>query len=207
MLLVLLLLLAVASMSAAELTGAVYDPSGARVPKAGDGSFRFDTLAPGPCDLEVRAPGFVLYQRRGINIAEGRRTVVNVALRLGEITETLHISAAGQPRTAPPATPRRISVGGHVTPVKLLQQTRPVYPEAARTEGREGDVVLRAVIGIDGAVLNVRPVLPETTDADFVAAAEAAVKQWRYEPGRLNGQPVEIVTTVEASFRLNGGGA
>jgi len=97
-------------------------------------------------------------------------------------------------------------VGGHVTPVKLLQQTRrPVYPEAARAEGREGNVALRAVIGIDGAALNVQQVIAGTADTGF-AAAEAAVKQWRYELGRLNAQPVEIVTTLEVSFRLTAGG-
>ncbi|MBM3793571.1 MAG: carboxypeptidase regulatory-like domain-containing protein [Acidobacteria bacterium] len=112
MLLLLLFLLA-DSMFAAELTGGVYGPSGAVISGAtvipntrpadrsfiarsmGDGSFRFDTLAAGTYDLEVRVPGFALYQRRGRNIAEGRRTVM----------ETLHISAAGQPRTARP--PRR----------------------------------------------------------------------------------------------------
>ncbi|MCC6540317.1 MAG: TonB family protein [Bryobacterales bacterium] len=220
----LFLLAASFAAQAAELTGAVYDPSGARVPKASvilrtrpatqdittqageDGSFRFATLAAGTYDLEVRVPGFVLYQRRGLNLADNRRTVVNSALRLGEVTETLHVSAAGQPRAAAPAAPRRIRVGGHVTPVRLLQQTRPIYPEAARAEGREGDVALRAVIGLDGAVLTVRPVSDGTADADFVAAAEAAVRQWRYEPGQLNGQPVEIITTVDVSFRLTGGG-
>ena len=82
----------------------------------------------------------------------------------------------------------------------MIHHVKPIYPDAARNEGREGNVMLKAVIGVGGSIINVA-VMPGA-DADLATAAEQAVRQWRYEPTLLNGQPVETVTTVEVNFRL-----
>ena len=78
---------------------------------------------------------------------------------------------------------------------------RPSYPLDCKAEGVEGTVVLRAVIGTDGSVLNLQQV-NELVDKRLVAAATEAVKQWRYQPTFLNGQPVEVITEVQVNFVL-----
>jgi TonB family protein len=211
------LLAGVAALQCAEVSGRVYDPSNATVPKAQvvlrdqatsvefktasgpAGEYRVEGLPAGTYELEVLMPGFVRYQRRGIRLAQSSSTTVSAILRLGEVQETVEVKVAGQAR-AQQRPPQRVLVGGHVRPVRLLKQVRAEYPEAARAEGREGNVLVRAVIGVDGTIANA-VVLPGS-DADFSTAAEAAVRQWVYEPTLLNGKPVETVTTVEINFRL-----
>ena len=62
-------------------------------------------------------------------------------------------------------------------------------------------MVLRAVIGKDGAIVNLERV-NKLVDARLADAAMEAVKQWRYTPTLLNGQPVEVMTDVEVNFTL-----
>jgi len=150
--------------------------------------------------LEVLMPGFVRYQRRGIRLADNSSSAISAILKLGEVQESLQVNAPGQARPQQPRAPQRIQVGGNVRPVRLLKQAPAIYPETARSEGREGNVTLKAVIGKDGTIVSAT-VLPGA-DADLAAAAEQAVRQWVYEPTLLNGQPVETVTTVEINFRL-----
>lgn len=215
------LLLAAGPLRCAELSGVVFDPSSAVVPggavilrnvqkgfeaKASTGpagEFRFSAVEPGgPYVLEVAVPGFKRFQRGGIRLNDLHGTTVNPLLELGGVREQMMVRADGQARPSGSASgPVRIRVGGNVQPLRLITQARPRYPEAARNEGREGDVTLMAVVGVDGAVINAR-VLPGAADAELAAAAVEAVKQWRYEPTRLNGQPVETVTEVEVNFRL-----
>lgn len=212
-------LAAAAMAQSAELSGRVYDASNATVPNAnvivrnretatefkavsgGAGEYRLAGLPAGTYDFEVLMPGFARYQRRGIKLADASVASISTVLSLGEVQESLQVTAPGQARPQTPA-PQRILVGGSVRPVRLLRQVKAVYPESARAEGREGNVVLRAVIGVDGNIVNVN-VLPGA-DADLGAAAEQAVRQWQYEPTLLNGKPVETVTTVEMNFRLGG---
>jgi protein TonB len=75
----------------------------------------------------------------------------------------------------------------------------PAYPPIARAARVEGIVILEAVIGEDGAVRDVR-VLRSIPLLD--AAATEAVRQWRFTPTLLNGQPVPVVMTVTVAFRL-----
>jgi TonB family protein len=98
-----------------------------------------------------------------------------------------------------PATPPLIKVGANVASAKLIQKVDPIYPPHARTEGIEGDVVLRVTINDDGSVESVEPI--EGNPA-LAAAAQEAVRQWRYQPTLLNGQPVKVQTTVTVPFQL-----
>lgn len=210
-------LAAAAAVQSAEVSGRIYDASNATVPKAevvlrnretaaefravtGDaGEYRVDSLPSGNYDLDVLKPGFARYQRRGIRLAASSNATVSSVLRLGEVQELVDVLAPGQARPQQRA-PQRIRVGGEVRPVRMIHHVKPIYPDAARNEGREGNVMLKAVIGVDGSIINVA-VMPGA-DADLATAAEQAVRQWRYEPTLLNGQPVETVTTVEVNFRL-----
>ena len=88
-----------------------------------------------------------------------------------------------------------------VTEGKLLQRVAPIYPPIAKAQRLQGVVVLQAVIGKDGllhsiTVVSGPPLLQQ--------AAIDAVKQWKYQPYLLGGEPVEIKTQVNLQFALDG---
>jgi TonB family protein len=88
-------------------------------------------------------------------------------------------------------------LGGDAHPA-LVRQVPPVYPEAARQAGTSGIVRLGIVIGKEGRVRDIRVLNGAGRELD-VAAIEA-VKQWIYQPTLLNGEPVEVSTTVDVNF-------
>jgi protein TonB len=97
------------------------------------------------------------------------------------------------------AVPQRIKVSQGVTQGLLVRQVKPQYPAMARETRVEGDVVLAAVIGKDGTVSDLKVV---SGPAILVSSAMQAVRQWRYKPYLLNGQPVEVETQIKLQFRL-----
>jgi len=106
--------------------------------------------------------------------------------------------AVGPPLGGSPEGP--LVIGGDVRPPALLERIDPDYPEAARKARLEGVVILRAVIGTDGRVEDIRLVksaLPLLDDS-----AIRAVRRWRYRPATLNGRAVRVFLTVTAEFRL-----
>ena len=102
---------------------------------------------------------------------------------------------------SPPPPPERplIRVGGNIRPPQKVADVAPTYPPLARAAGVEGVVILEAVIAEDGSVRDVR-VLRSKPLLD--AAAMDAVRQWRFSPTLLNGEPVPVVMTVTVAFRL-----
>lgn len=95
--------------------------------------------------------------------------------------------------------PQRIRIGGNVQAAKLIRQPLPVYPQIAKTAHIEGTVVLHAIIAKDGSVQTVQYVSGPPL---LMRAAMDAVKQWVYEPTTLQGQPVEVDTTISVVFTL-----
>lgn len=93
--------------------------------------------------------------------------------------------------------------GGVGTP-RLLKESRvdPVYPEKALAEEIEGSVVLDLVIRKDGTVAEVTVLRCKPTGWGLEQAAVEAVRQWRYEPARFRGEPVEVQLTVYVEFKL-----
>jgi protein TonB len=81
-----------------------------------------------------------------------------------------------------------------------LTKVNPVYPPEAKANGVSGTVVLMAVIGKDGAVKSLNAVSGPPV---LAAAAMDAVRQWTYKPYLLNGNPVEVDTTITVNFNLN----
>ena len=75
----------------------------------------------------------------------------------------------------------------------------PEYPEAARTAGLESVVILKVVIEKDGSVGRVQVM---KGDEPFIASALEAVRQWRYTPAQLEGQPIAVYRIVKIPFRL-----
>lgn len=136
-------------------------------------------------------------------VTEGAMASMDVTLPMGRIQETLEIvGSKPRPAAIPSAgAPQRVRVGGNVQPSRLIVQEKPVYPQELQDQGIEGTVVLDAVIGVDGSMLT--PQAANTSvHPGLVKAAIDAVSKWRYEPTRLNGQPVEIITSITVRFRL-----
>jgi protein TonB len=114
------------------------------------------------------------------------------------------VGAAAPPPPPPPppkaAAPKRINVGGNVQQAMLVFQPRPVYPPLAKQARISGVVRFTAIIGRDGTIQNLVLVSAHPL---LVASAQAAVRQWRYKPTLLNGEPVEVVTQIDVNFTLN----
>jgi protein TonB len=96
-----------------------------------------------------------------------------------------------------PAGPVKISQG--VMEASLIHRVQPDYPPIARAARISGRVELRAIIGTDGSVRQIEVL---SGNALFVQAALAAVRQWRYLPTLLSGEPVEVETFITVDFRL-----
>jgi protein TonB len=107
--------------------------------------------------------------------------------------------AAAPPPPAPAASPRPLSVESNLQAAKLVKKVTPVYPPLARSARVQGTVHFKATIGKDGSVQNL-----EMVDGPSILRQPAidAVKQWRYQPTVLNGQPMEVVTSIDVTFTL-----
>jgi protein TonB len=100
------------------------------------------------------------------------------------------------------ATPQRVRVSQGVSAGLLVRKVSPNYPPLARQARIQGQVVLRAVISKDGSIENLTLVSGHPM---LAPAAIDAVKQWKYKPYLLNGEPVEVDTEVQVNFTLAGG--
>jgi TonB family protein len=96
-------------------------------------------------------------------------------------------------------TERRIKVAGNVQQATLIHQEVPVYPPDAKEKHIQGTVLLHAVIAKDGTIR-----LLDLTEGVCPLAGSAmdAVKKWRYKPTLLNGDPVEVDTTISVVYTL-----
>ena len=122
----------------------------------------------------------------------------------GVLSDLLRSNGSAPPVLAstPVPAPKRMRLPARIAEANLVYDVAPKYPSEAGRERIEGTVVLMAVIGKDGTVRDVRvesglPVLAQ--------AAIEAVKQWRYRPYLLNGEPVEIDSQITINFNLSRG--
>ncbi len=120
---------------------------------------------------------------------------------LGGIIGGMTASAPPPPPPPKPKTPQRIRVGGQVEAAKLIYAPRPEYPPLAKMARIQGTVKLEAIIAKDGTIQDLKVLSGHPL---LVKAALDAVKQWRYQPTLLNGQPVEVVTEIDVNFTLAG---
>jgi periplasmic protein TonB len=100
------------------------------------------------------------------------------------------------------ATPQRVRVSQGVSQGLLVRKVNPNYPPLARQARIQGQVVLQAEISKDGSIENLRLVSGHPM---LAPAAIEAVKQWKYKPYFLNGEPVEVETQITVIFSLSGG--
>jgi TonB family protein len=106
--------------------------------------------------------------------------------------------AVGGPPDAPPPL-RAVRVGGWLKEPTKLQDVRPVYPDIAKQARVQGVVILDCTISPQGKVTDVKVLRGHPLLDD---AATKAVKQWRYQPTLLNGEPVPVIMTVTVNFSL-----
>jgi protein TonB len=100
------------------------------------------------------------------------------------------------------ATPQRVRVSQGVSQGLLIRKVQPVYPPLARQARIQGNVVLQAEISKEGTIENLRLMSGHPM---LAPSAIEAVKQWRYKPYFLNGEPVEVETQITVIFSLSGG--
>jgi protein TonB len=107
------------------------------------------------------------------------------------------------PTVAPKiATPQRVRVSSGVSQGLIIRRVQPSYPPLARQARIQGTVVLQAQISKDGNIENLQLISGHPM---LAPAAIEAVKQWKYKPYLLNGEPVEVETQVQVNFTLAGG--
>jgi protein TonB len=101
------------------------------------------------------------------------------------------------PGTAPPPRP---GPGGQLQPPQLISSPPPAYPANARAQRVQGVVVLDALVDETGKVVETvvisGPLLLQS-------AAQEALRNWKYQPARLNGEPIPVHTKVNLRFNLN----
>jgi protein TonB len=100
------------------------------------------------------------------------------------------------------ATPQRVRVSQGVTQGLLIRKIQPNYPPLARQARIQGSVLLQAEISKDGTIENLHLISGHPM---LAPAAIEAVKQWKYKPYILNGEPVEVETQITVNFTLSGG--
>ena len=107
-------------------------------------------------------------------------------------------STAALPKVA---TPQRVRVSSGVSTGLLIKKVTPNYPALAKQARIQGHVLLQAEISKDGTIQNLQLISGHPM---LAPAAIEAVKQWRYKPYLLNGEPVAVETQVDVVFSLSG---
>lgn len=106
--------------------------------------------------------------------------------------------AAATPAPKPIAT--RIRIGGNVAAAQMTHQVQPKYPKEAKQKHISGTVILHAVIARDGHVQELQYISGPPL---LMRSAMDAVRQWRYKPTKLQGEPVEVDTTISIVYTLS----
>ncbi len=147
-------------------------------------------------------------QAGGLLIYENGKEVFRMPSAVeGEAAKATHThdsgaknATAGEVQRASALEPEKIvELAPDVAEGSLLQRVEPEYPEEARQQRIQGAVVLDVRIGRDGAIQDVKLVSGQPL---LASSAIAAVKQWRFKPRMLKGQPVEMQTRVTLNFRM-----
>jgi periplasmic protein TonB len=117
----------------------------------------------------------------------------------GGIGSLINDMGTRQPTVVRPKTPNSLKVSSGMMAGNLLAKTFPQYPAIARAARIQGTVVLQATISKSGMIENLRVISGPTM---LQQAAMDAVRSWRYKPYLLNGEPVEVETTINVVFSL-----
>ena len=206
-----------AALSAATITGSVFDPSGVAISDAkvslsepdtslkqattstANGKFSFDGLPAGQYILRIEKPGYVALLReftlrQSSNVDRG----FNMQLPPSQID----VQAKGKEAEAMPQSgeTKRLRVRGEFMESKLVNKVQPVYPVSAKAAGIQGTVLLETVVLKDGTAGEITVL--SSPNEDLSQASLEAVRQWRWSSTLLNGQPIEVMTEVIINFTL-----
>jgi TonB family protein len=192
------------------------------------GTCQFENIAPGSYNLTIKAQGFKTLVQNNIHLSAGEaHNAGRMLLELGAISQSVTVSASrsagAQPdpfiKTLSPMTVLRqsaapalapvkqqapalaggpIRVGGNIQAAKIVSQIKPVYPQIALQQNVGGTVRIEAVVTKEGTLSSVNVV--GSSDPLLTQSALDAVKQWRYQPTLLNGEPVEVLTTIDVNY-------
>jgi len=132
---------------------------------------------------------------------ESQRTLENILLSYKSVSDKSTATSPAStplPMTVPASNPLVIDSSAQLA--KIIESVNPVYPPLARQTRIQGTVRLHTIIGTDGTieqleVMSGHPLL--------IQSALDAVRKWRYAPTTLNGQPVQVDTTIDVTFELN----
>jgi TonB family protein len=207
-------LLASAGLSAATIGGTVHDTSGAPVADAkvtvtnpdteakqeamtgSNGKFSLSGDDAGQYILSIEKPGFTSILRefdvKAESTIERDFTMPNEG---GKAVPDSVIAATDQ------SSEKKIRVRGQLAANNLIRKVQPVYPAGAKEARIQGTVELEAAVSKDGVPVELQVV--SSPSDDLSNSALEAVRQWRYRPTLLNGNPVEIVTTVIVNYTLS----
>src|SRR5476649_1634925 len=116
--------------------------------------------------------------------------------QLGGVIGSIVGSSAPPPKVA---TPQKLRVSQGVAEGNLTHRVEPQYPQMAKVAHIQGEVLLAATISKSGAIENLHTISGHPILAQ---AATEAVRQWKYKPYLLNGEAVEVETTVKVSFHM-----
>jgi len=145
-----------------------------------------------------------IVQFQGQYVARDMQVVVDKKVTLRAHVDSIEelspvVDADFVPPESAELVAKRISISAGIAQGNLLKQPRPIYPEIAKLQHIQGVVVIEGVIGRDGRVHSTRVI---SGPDELRQAALDAVKDAEYRPYRLNGQPVEVMTTINIVFRL-----
>lgn len=104
-----------------------------------------------------------------------------------------------QPEEKQPPKPDSPRKGGNVVQAKLIKKVEPIYPPLAKQSRIQGDVLLEAIIDKNGKTKNIKVISGHTL---LRQSSVDAVSEWKYEPATLNGEPVEVDTTITVKYIL-----
>ncbi|HTU35926.1 MAG TPA: M56 family metallopeptidase [Candidatus Acidoferrum sp.] len=199
-----------AQNTSATFAGTVYGPGGALASDAtvimidvranirnmtasgADGRFEISGLPGGEYELQVMKLGCKTYDAQNISLQPGETRSLDVNL----------VSVPADEAAAPPkqTVAQKIRVAGNVEESHLFTTVPPKYPAAAKSQGIQGTVVLRASIAKDGTVESL--VVSNQADPLLARSAVEAVSHWRYRPVLLNGQPIAVETEISVVYSL-----
>ncbi len=206
-------LLTSAGLSAASISGTVHDGKGDTIADAkvvitnpdtgdkqdavttSDGRFSFTGAGAGQYILRIEKAGFTsIFREFDVKAESNMQRDLTMPNEGGQAVPDKVVAVNEEPAN------NKIRVGGRVAESNLVRKVQPVYPPAAKAAGIQGTVQLEVTISKDGVPTEIRVV--SSPDDDLSASALEAVRQWRYRPTLLNGNPVGIVTLVIVNYTL-----
>jgi TonB family protein len=211
-------------------SGTVTDPTGAVVPNARIlvtsvpqddtvkpniystlsgplGQWSLGGLPAGRYTVDVSVPGFTGVRMTFASQEPGFNFTFPARLTIGRVMESLTVSAPAKTVNAEAKTTiggvagKPVRVGGNLQAARLIHKVDPIYPQAALDRGLQGPVTFMAVIDKQGFIRN-NPLVTNNAAPELVQAGLDAIRLWQFEPTKLNGEPVEIVTEITVNFQL-----